>query len=329
MARLFRVGHNEAYQNFDALPFWVYAVKEAAKTFTELAERFQEAPRRSRNPSVLKRDIHGALAIQAGKLLCECCDGGAFLWPRSCGKYKNSERDLRTRSPSVLRERAIDVVWQTIQGKKKIPGYRADRQRFKAAVAALTLPGVRSAGPVEFTYVWVWLAFIRWQLIPRHQERFRADWKEQFAPQLDQLRPADREVNPKALFKSPVSEDPKEAALWRLDVSADVQATACKILAEELCAELRQARRTTAGGKTPAADAQPAQPVADKEALALAVLAKHPDWSDADIAKQAGCSRTSLYRWPKYVQAREILEQGKHRLASGAKDQDGRIEAWR
>ncbi len=66
----------------------------------------------------------------------------------------------------------------------------------------------------------------------------------------------------------------------------------------------------------------------NKEAMALAILAQHPDWSDAEIARNAGCSRTSLYRWPKYVQAREILEQGKHNLPIGAKGQDGKLEAW-
>jgi hypothetical protein len=75
---LFRVGRDQAYRDLDGLAFWLYAVENAAKTFAELSERFREAIRRSRNPRVLKRDVHGVLPIQAGRLLCECCDNGAF-----------------------------------------------------------------------------------------------------------------------------------------------------------------------------------------------------------------------------------------------------------
>lgn len=44
-----------------------------------------------------------------------------------------------------------------------------------------------------------------------------------------------------------------------------------------------------------------------KEAMALAALADHPDWSDEQIAELAGCSRSSLYRMPRFVMARQAL----------------------
>jgi len=44
-----------------------------------------------------------------------------------------------------------------------------------------------------------------------------------------------------------------------------------------------------------------------KEAMALAALADHPDWPDEQIAELAGCSRSSLYRMPRYVMARQVL----------------------
>ena len=59
--------------------------------------------------------------------------------------------------------------------------------------------------------------------------------------------------------------------------------------------------------ESPAADAPPT--VASKEALALALLTDHPEWSDAKIRTQRARSRTSLYRFQKYIQARELLEQ--------------------
>ena len=44
-----------------------------------------------------------------------------------------------------------------------------------------------------------------------------------------------------------------------------------------------------------------------KEAMALVALADHPDWSDERIAEMAGCSRSSLYRMPRYMMARQML----------------------
>jgi hypothetical protein len=42
------------------------------------------------------------------------------------------------------------------------------------------------------------------------------------------------------------------------------------------------------------------------EAKALALLVQHPDWTDTRIAKEVPCSRTSLYRWPRYGRQREL-----------------------
>lgn len=44
-----------------------------------------------------------------------------------------------------------------------------------------------------------------------------------------------------------------------------------------------------------------------KEAMALAALADHPEWSDEQIAELAGCSRSSLYRMPRYQMARQAM----------------------
>ena len=67
---------------------------------------------------------------------------------------------------------------------------------------------------------------------------------------------------------------------------------------------------------------------ASKEAIALGVLADHPDWSDIEIAKSAGCNRTSLYAFPKFMAAKKILRRGKDALTRGSKYQDGGLEAW-
>lgn len=72
-----------------------------------------------------------------------------------------------------------------------------------------------------------------------------------------------------------------------------------------------------------------AEDAMSKEARSIAILLHHPDWSDQQIADAAGCSRTSLYRWKKFVAARALLEQGKNRLPKGRKDaESGTVEAW-
>ncbi|MGD0786128.1 MAG: hypothetical protein ABR969_09995 [Sedimentisphaerales bacterium] len=65
------------------------------------------------------------------------------------------------------------------------------------------------------------------------------------------------------------------------------------------------------------------------EALALAMLVQHPDWSDTKIAKAVGVSRTTLYDWPKFKKAKEALKQGKNDIPRGSKNgETGDIEAW-
>jgi hypothetical protein len=90
--------------------------------------------------------------------------------------------------------------------------------------------------------------------------------------------------------------------------------------------ELRRIEAAAATGQTTGGAENP--PVS-KESLALATLAEHPDWSDAKIAQEIGCSRTTLYRWPRFRKARAILREGKRRLPSGTKDKDGNMEAWK
>ncbi len=71
----------------------------------------------------------------------------------------------------------------------------------------------------------------------------------------------------------------------------------------------------------------------NKEALALATLVRHPDWSDSKIAATARCQRTSLYRMPNFVKARALLRDTRRDLPRGTKagkhDKDpGSVEAW-
>ncbi|MDD4888707.1 MAG: hypothetical protein PHU85_02160 [Phycisphaerae bacterium] len=64
-----------------------------------------------------------------------------------------------------------------------------------------------------------------------------------------------------------------------------------------------------------------------KEAKALAALTDHPDWSNATIAKAAGCHVKSLSRMADFQRARQILASGRADMPRGSKDKDGTLEA--
>jgi hypothetical protein len=78
----------------------------------------------------------------------------------------------------------------------------------------------------------------------------------------------------------------------------------------------------------PAAAHEPDPERPSKEALALAVLADHPDWPDTEIAKKAGCNRTTLYTFKKFMAAKKILRAGRSNLPQGSKFPNEGMEAW-
>jgi hypothetical protein len=69
-------------------------------------------------------------------------------------------------------------------------------------------------------YVFSWFTFIR------------DDWKSEFAPEMDQLKGLDHPSQRD--YQSAATDDVNDLVVWRLNLQADVQATACDILADEL-----------------------------------------------------------------------------------------------
>ena len=65
-----------------------------------------------------------------------------------------------------------------------------------------------------------------------------------------------------------------------------------------------------------------------KEALAVAALVEHPDWTHKEIAKAAGCHKHSLYRMKQYMGARAAIQQAKADMPRGSKSKDGEMESW-
>ena len=65
------------------------------------------------------------------------------------------------------------------------------------------------------------------------------------------------------------------------------------------------------------------------EALALATIVQYPEWTDIQVAKHIGYSRTSLYRWPRYREAKASLRASRADHPRGTRDgETGSIEAW-
>jgi len=65
-----------------------------------------------------------------------------------------------------------------------------------------------------------------------------------------------------------------------------------------------------------------------REAVALALLVQDPELTDAEIARRAGCARTTLYRWPLFKKAKAVLfEAGKSQRTRGVRipDRSGRM----
>lgn len=69
-------------------------------------------------------------------------------------------------------------------------------------------------------------------------------------------------------------------------------------------------------------------PELSAEERALALLVRHPEWTQTKMAEAVGVSRQTLYRFSQYQTAREALESGRTDIPRGFKDADGNLEAW-
>ncbi len=65
------------------------------------------------------------------------------------------------------------------------------------------------------------------------------------------------------------------------------------------------------------------------ESKALALLIQNPEWTKMKIASEVPCARPTLYKWPRFMKACELLESGRHDVPKGTKDREsGIVEAW-
>lgn len=74
-----------------------------------------------------------------------------------------------------------------------------------------------------------------------------------------------------------------------------------------------------------------AKPKLSKEAIALATLVDHPEWTNQQVANAVGCHVKTLSskQWRKFKAARGTLAYGRANMPSGSKDNEtGDVEAW-
>ena len=89
--------------------------------------------------------------------------------------------------------------------------------------------------------------------------------------------------------------------------------------------------RTAVLEAPPAIEASSRNPLkrGDLEHFAIALLLKHPDWSNKRIAEELNCHPKSLSRCEKFCQARRVIKSSRNELPRGRKDGETRsIEAW-
>jgi len=73
------------------------------------------------------------------------------------------------------------------------------------------------------------------------------------------------------------------------------------------------------------------RPKLGKQAIAIATLVDHPDWSNEQIAEAVGCHVKTLSSkgWKKFKGARLALADGRNNMPMGSKDKEtGDMEAW-
>lgn len=75
-------------------------------------------------------------------------------------------------------------------------------------------------------------------------------------------------------------------------------------------------------------DGTPGGDALSGEAKALALLVKHPEWTDTKIAETVGCHRTTLYNWPRFVAARAAMKDGRASTPRGSKYAGDGVESW-
>ena len=143
----------------------------------------------------------------------------------------------RTRNPHVLK-RDVDLVFPMQAGPLMCECW--DRGMFSSYGCTDPDWYLLSTCDSKVAPLLSWFAFIRWQLAPQHKIRFRADWGKQFFPQIDRVR---RDSYSQTSLRKAICDDPRESTVWQLDVSADVQATACTILADELAQVVEVTKR--------------------------------------------------------------------------------------
>jgi hypothetical protein len=122
--------------------------------------------------------------------------------------------------------------------------------------------------------------------------------------------------------------DEVETSLRKLAEKDKRKTNAMSDIEKAAHAGVRRALKEVADPYAPAVTPAKHAKTLSKEAMALAALADHPDWTDEQVAQAAGCQRGSLYRMPKYVAAKRVLKDRQDLLPRGYQNREtGNVEA--
>ena len=124
-----------------------------------------------------------------------------------------------------------------------------------------------------------------------------------------------------------------ERAVWEacalIDFLKREDASIWRVRAERLA---RASGRDGADGADSAAEAPKGDGAAGKNGMskedkALAVLVRHPTWTNKQIAEQADCNPSGMCRMKRFKAARAALKGGRQDVVRGSKDREGNVEA--
>jgi hypothetical protein len=87
--------------------------------------------------------------------------------------------------------------------------------------------------------------------------------------------------------------------------------------------------RSKSPKRIPVPSTSHSNPTHDPVLVAAVLRAQHPDWSVQEIAKAAGCSRSTLYDSPWFRRVHDAMQEHLNDLPRGTKEKDGDMEAWR
>ena len=236
-------------------------LKRFARGFHSLAERFKEVAQSKDRPEDLRWTLSQDLGVQAGRLLCESFDAGAFPnYPKGCAKpnwdFRGDDTSTRIRllladlaqsnerlsfallsahSPNSLRmdehQKATKPDWLKVETATN----EDLAQSIKRALAEAEMYEVQDEqDDIDTIYLLAWLAAVRWDIVEANPQIFSSSVRHQFHPWVDSLSPTPPVGPGRRRTPLPDSETTDADKVFVLRKQAQVQVEACRVFLDLL-----------------------------------------------------------------------------------------------